>query len=102
MMRSLLEPHLAIEGSPSSGMFDHSSRGAGALAPAMAGAGSLGGAIGCEGRRLTPTDGRQRAGPHFDATFPSATAELREVIAPLSAESHPRILGENARRLYRI
>ena len=40
--------------------------------------------------------------PHFDATFPGATAELREVIAPLSAESQRRILGENARRLYRI
>ena len=38
--------------------------------------------------------------PHFDATFPGATAELREVIAPLPAESQRRILGENARRLY--
>ena len=40
--------------------------------------------------------------PHFDATFPGATAELREVIAPLPEESQRRILGENARRLYRI
>src|SRR5262249_26850156 len=36
--------------------------------------------------------------PHFDATFPGATAELREGIAPLSAESQRRILGENPRR----
>ncbi|TMB22290.1 MAG: amidohydrolase, partial [Deltaproteobacteria bacterium] len=38
--------------------------------------------------------------PHFDATFPGATAELREVIAALPAENRRRILGENARRLY--
>jgi predicted TIM-barrel fold metal-dependent hydrolase len=40
--------------------------------------------------------------PHFDATFPGATREIREVIAPLSSESQRRILGENARRLYGI
>jgi len=40
--------------------------------------------------------------PHFDATFPGATAELREVIASLPAESQRKILGENARRLYGI
>ena len=40
--------------------------------------------------------------PHFDATFPGATRELREVIAPLPADSQRRILGENARRLYGI
>ena len=40
--------------------------------------------------------------PHFDATFPGATAELREVIAPLPPESQRRILGGNARRLYGI
>jgi predicted TIM-barrel fold metal-dependent hydrolase len=40
--------------------------------------------------------------PHFDATFPGATREIREVIAPLAEESQRRILGENARRLYGI
>ena len=40
--------------------------------------------------------------PHHDATFPGAVKELRETIAPLSAEARAKVLGGNARALYRL
>jgi predicted TIM-barrel fold metal-dependent hydrolase len=39
--------------------------------------------------------------PHHDATFPGAVKELREAISPLSAEARAKVLGGNARQLYR-
>jgi len=38
--------------------------------------------------------------PHADSTFPGATAELVEALAPLPPESRRRIYAENARALY--
>ena len=40
--------------------------------------------------------------PHHDSTFPGAVKELRETIAPLAAEVQAKILGSNARSLYRL
>ncbi len=40
--------------------------------------------------------------PHHDATFPGAVAALRRTIEPLGAGSQARILGANARRIYRL
>jgi len=40
--------------------------------------------------------------PHHDATFPGAVTELRKTIAPLAAEVRAKILGGNARSLYRL
>jgi uncharacterized protein len=40
--------------------------------------------------------------PHHDATFPGAVKELRAAISPLSAEARARVLGGNARALYRL
>jgi uncharacterized protein len=38
--------------------------------------------------------------PHHDATFPGAVKELRETIAPMTADTQQLILGDNARVLY--
>jgi len=38
--------------------------------------------------------------PHVDAIFPGAVKQTLELLAPLSAASRARVLGENARRLY--
>lgn len=40
--------------------------------------------------------------PHHDATFPGATKELRETIAPLAQDVQAKILGTNATDLYRL
>jgi predicted TIM-barrel fold metal-dependent hydrolase len=40
--------------------------------------------------------------PHHDATFPGAVKELRDAIAPLSAEARAKVLGGNARALYQL
>ncbi len=40
--------------------------------------------------------------PHHDATFPGAVRKLRGLIAPLSPAARRRILGANARELYRL
>jgi uncharacterized protein len=40
--------------------------------------------------------------PHHDATFPGAVEELRSTIAPLPSSVQERILGGNARDLYRL
>jgi predicted TIM-barrel fold metal-dependent hydrolase len=40
--------------------------------------------------------------PHHDATFPGAVAALRRTIEPLSAASQARVLGANARSIYRL
>lgn len=40
--------------------------------------------------------------PHHDSTFPGAVAELRETIAPLPPHAQERVLGANARELYRL
>ena len=38
--------------------------------------------------------------PHADSTFPGAVAELREAIAPLSADDRERIIAANGLELY--
>ena len=40
--------------------------------------------------------------PHHDSTFPGAVEALRETIAPLDAGAQEKILGANARALYRM
>jgi predicted TIM-barrel fold metal-dependent hydrolase len=40
--------------------------------------------------------------PHHDATFPGAVTALRTTIAPCSTAVQARILGLNARRIYRL
>ncbi len=40
--------------------------------------------------------------PHHDATFPGAVKKLQTLIAPLPADARRRILGTNARALYRL
>jgi predicted TIM-barrel fold metal-dependent hydrolase len=40
--------------------------------------------------------------PHHDATFPGAVKELRESIAPLASDARAKVLGGNARQLYRL
>jgi predicted TIM-barrel fold metal-dependent hydrolase len=40
--------------------------------------------------------------PHHDSTFPGATKKLRDTIAPLDERVQAKILGENARALYRL
>jgi predicted TIM-barrel fold metal-dependent hydrolase len=40
--------------------------------------------------------------PHHDATFPGAVARLRRTIGPLEEEVRTRVLGTNARDLYRL
>lgn len=40
--------------------------------------------------------------PHHDATFPGAVAALRATLAPLAPPDQARVLGANARRLYRL
>jgi predicted TIM-barrel fold metal-dependent hydrolase len=40
--------------------------------------------------------------PHHDSTFPGAVKALRDTIAPLDASTRAKILGENARVLYRL
>jgi predicted TIM-barrel fold metal-dependent hydrolase len=40
--------------------------------------------------------------PHHDATFPGAVKELRETISSLPGEIQAKILGGNARALYRL
>jgi len=39
--------------------------------------------------------------PHIDASF-GAVRELRERLAPLSAEARRKVLGDNALRFYRL
>jgi len=39
--------------------------------------------------------------PHIDASF-GAVREIRERLAPLSAEAQRKVLGDNARRFYRL
>ncbi len=38
--------------------------------------------------------------PHPDAPFPSALEKTLATLAPLSAESRRKVLGENGKRLY--
>jgi predicted TIM-barrel fold metal-dependent hydrolase len=40
--------------------------------------------------------------PHHDATFPGAVKKLRSLIEPLPERARQRILGANARALYRL
>ncbi len=40
--------------------------------------------------------------PHHDATFPGAVKTLRDTIAPLPQSIQAKVLGENARTLYRL
>lgn len=40
--------------------------------------------------------------PHHDATFPGAVETLRRTMSPLPVDVQARILGENARDLYRL
>jgi predicted TIM-barrel fold metal-dependent hydrolase len=40
--------------------------------------------------------------PHHDSTFPGATKKLRDTIEPLATTIQAKILGENARALYRL
>jgi predicted TIM-barrel fold metal-dependent hydrolase len=39
--------------------------------------------------------------PHIDASF-GVVKELRERLAPLSAEARRKVLGENALRFYKL
>src|SRR5581483_6106876 len=40
--------------------------------------------------------------PHHDATFPGAVDALRRTLSPCSTAAQARVLGLNARRLYRL